>query len=262
MYKFDKLESYLHKAMRSEHPLLSKLAGEMAANLIHNHQDEDVADGHLEKDLADKQMEEEDKILDPVMPELSRPNPNDTSPFGSCPDKQQQAEQAAPLPQQQVKQATCLSLLMQKQASAYIKDSLIAGLPAEVVADIKKFIPVSKSTRVINYGMVVKELLPKADEHNLDQALSNVRKTFAGKSMKKEREEFFKKAKDKYILILNDKIIDGHHFLAKAKELGITNSLKVLDLTPVRFQEKPASLLTVLKQYGKRNNRRKNTLKA
>ena len=50
------------------------------------------------------------------------------------------------------------------------------------------------------------------------------------------RDAFFKKAKEKYILLVNDQIVDGHHFLAKAKYFNVTNSLNVLDLTPARFQ--------------------------
>ena len=41
---------------------------------------------------------------------------------------------------------------------------------------------------------------------------------------------------DKYILLLNDRIIDGHHHLAKAERGKITRSLPVLDLSPLRHQ--------------------------
>lgn len=48
--------------------------------------------------------------------------------------------------------------------------------------------------------------------------------------------EEVKKRKDKYILVLNDQIIDGYHHLAKAYVGKLTSSLPILDLSPLRFQ--------------------------
>ncbi|NBQ69477.1 MAG: hypothetical protein EBU46_11895 [Nitrosomonadaceae bacterium] len=85
--------------------------------------------------------------------------------------------------------------------------------------------------------MVVKELLPKVDRHNFDLAMAHIKKDWDGRDADKLKDEVYEQAKKKYILILNDSIIDGHHFLAKAKYAGLTSSLNVVDLTPVRFQQ-------------------------
>jgi hypothetical protein len=38
---------------------------------------------------------------------------------------------------------------------------------------------------------------------------------------------------DKYVLLMNDRVIDGHHFIAKAEKGKVSKSLPVLDLTSV-----------------------------
>jgi hypothetical protein len=50
---------------------------------------------------------------------------------------------------------------------------------------------------------------------------------------------------DKYVLLMNDRLIDGHHFLAKAEKGKVSKSLPVLDLTALRFQPLPATDLAV-----------------
>lgn len=180
----------------------------------------------------------EEKILDKVMPEIYEDSQAEASSFGKTED--QIIEHG----------------VQNKTASAYIKDVAIRDLPSDTIKDISKFID-SKSAKVILYGMCVSELLPRVDHYNFEQAEEHINESFKGKSESKLKDEFFKKSKNKYILILNEKIIDGHHFLAKAKRLNVTSSLNVLDLTPVRFQEKVGSdLLTKLKTIYACNHRR------
>ncbi len=44
---------------------------------------------------------------------------------------------------------------------------------------------------------------------------------------------------------MNDRVIDGHHFIAKAEKGKVSKSLPVLDLTALRFQPLPATDLPV-----------------
>jgi len=123
-----------------------------------------------------------------------------------------------------------------RAASAFIHDIRIADLPKEVQKDIEHFVQ-DKKGHVIQYGMVVPELVKKVDPENYKTAKGHV----ADKSDKELEKEIYEKSKNKYILLVNDRIVDGHHFLAKADKLGVTRTLKVLDLTPLRFQKKKAA---------------------
>lgn len=118
------------------------------------------------------------------------------------------------------------------QFSAFIEDMRLDALPKDVQRDVLRFVSAKAHHQFPHYGMVVKELLPKADPANLKTA----RKTTRGMKSAQAREFVEKKRDGKYILLLNDRIIDGHHFLAKAEHAGVTSSLNVLDLTPARFQ--------------------------
>jgi hypothetical protein len=123
-------------------------------------------------------------------------------------------------------------------ASAYIGDIKASDLPASARKDIEGILPdYAEDAMAIQYGMVVDELVAKADPHNWKQAMEHVEQGMKGKDFEKTKQEFFDK-KDKYILLINDRIADGHHYLARAKFLGITNSLKVLDLSPLRLSSK------------------------
>jgi hypothetical protein len=118
--------------------------------------------------------------------------------------------------------------------SAFVEDMRLDALPKAVQQDIKRFVDAKAHHQFPHYGMVVKELLPKADPQNLKTARAHVRKLPVaplGKIV-----NLATRRGDKYILVLNDRIIDGHHFLAKAERAGVTSSLNVLDLTPARFQ--------------------------
>lgn len=129
---------------------------------------------------------------------------------------------------------------MRVKMSAYIKDVRIADLPKEIHEDINRFIPKdSENAQVIHYGLTLKELLDRVDPHNFKSAQKFV-KAQLGEIDEPTRQKIYKelreKANNKYVLMVNDKVVDGHHFLAKAKHVGFTNSINVLDLTPARFQ--------------------------
>ncbi len=117
--------------------------------------------------------------------------------------------------------------------SAYIEDMTFGSLPKEVQKDVQRFVTAEKGTPVVHYGMTVKELLGKADPENLKAA----RKALGTLRASKAADEVINRTKDgsKYVLIMNDRIVDGHHFLAKAERGGVTSSLNVLDLTPARL---------------------------
>lgn len=136
--------------------------------------------------------------------------------------------------------------------SAYIEDVAVSDLPKDVRATVEQMVTVKKGAKVPQYGMTVKELVPKADPHNLRSARRNVKTT----GRKKCGEEVRRRAGEKYILLLNDRIIDGHHFLAKAERGQVTNSLMVLDLTTARFQMSSRIQATInLAEGGRRRSR-------
>lgn len=167
----------------------------------------------------------EDKLMLASMPEMAHDDPPSIKELGMVPRQ------------------TKLAKLQQmyKKASAYIKDVRVGDLPAKTQEDIQRFCPCAKDSKVAQYGMVVKELIHKADQNNYKSALANV--TARGDIAKMSHDKFNELQKAKYILLMNDSIIDGHHMLAKAKLFGWHNSLNVLDLTPLRFQQtKKASL--------------------
>lgn len=115
-------------------------------------------------------------------------------------------------------------------ASAFISDVRYKDLPSTTKQDVDQFLDCNSDHEFPQYGMVVEELIHKADPHNLKSALDHI--SGDPKKLAKEVND----RSDKYILMMNDRIIDGHHFLAKAKKGKVTRSLKVLDLTAHRFQ--------------------------
>ena len=128
-----------------------------------------------------------------------------------------------------------------KKASSFIGDVKVKNLPTDVQKEIARFIDVKPNTTVIRYGMVASELANKVDSHNMLQADEHTKNYIATK------EEALTKLKNKYILLINDKVVDGHHAIAKAKKHKITNALNVLDLTPARIN-KTATILEVLRR--------------
>lgn len=122
----------------------------------------------------------------------------------------------------------------QKSASAFAQDISFDSLPKDVREDVLRFAPNAKGKKIPQYGIVIKELIPKCDPVNLATA----RKTVKGESEKKIDNEFYAKVKgDKFVLLNNDRVVDGHHFIAKGERAGATCSVNALDLTPLRFQK-------------------------
>jgi len=114
--------------------------------------------------------------------------------------------------------------------SAFIQDIQYKDLPKKAKADVDQFFDCGVGHSFPVYGMTVEELLPKADPANLESARSHMKG-----SPKTSAKEVAENA-EKHILLVNDRIIDGHHFLAKAEHGKVTRSLRVIDLTPIRFQ--------------------------
>lgn len=115
--------------------------------------------------------------------------------------------------------------------SAFLGDAQVSELPQSVQATIAQFAASSPASKIIRYQMTVPELICKADQHNLETARDHVQKMGVAESANEVGER-----PDKFILVLNDRIIDGHHHLAKAERGKITRSLPVVDLTPLRYQ--------------------------
>ncbi len=126
-----------------------------------------------------------------------------------------------------------------RSLSAFYGDVRYGDLPADVQADIKRFVPdVRAACRIPQLGMVVSELISKADAHNLDNARTQARKLTQAEAASTVNGTM--EAGSKFALILNDRLVDGHHFVAKAEWGKVTAALPVLDLTSVRFQTRSA----------------------
>ena len=222
-----RLNPFLLNISSSRNQHLRKQANDVLSNMIANQSDEQVADPTVQAqgtDMANKvqNKDEVDQLIAPAFPELAKPE-NDDSSFG-------------------------------KTASAFITDLRISDLPKETQEDIDKFIPTegNKDALVIQYGMVFSELLNKVDQHNFKLAEEHLKKELAEKGKRVLSDRFQEKINTKYILLLNDNLIDGNHFLALTKLLNITCSLRVLDLTPVRFQQAKTTTLQKLQRKKSR----------
>lgn len=97
-------------------------------------------------------------------------------------------------------------------------------LPEETRLTVEKMVP---GARIRRFGMTAAELISKADPLNLDAA----RKRIRYQSCESCGEEVHAN-EEKHLLMVNDRLIDGHHFLAKAEKGKVTKSLPVLDLIP------------------------------
>jgi phage gp29-like protein len=122
------------------------------------------------------------------------------------------------------------------EASAHLDDVRLTDLPDDTVDTVRNFVQVTPRSRltVPRYSMTVGELIHKADPHNLESA----RRKLAEMEPEKAAEEVRGRQDVKHILLMNDRVIDGHHFIAKAERGGYSAGLKVLDLTAARFQAK------------------------
>jgi len=127
------------------------------------------------------------------------------------------------------------------QASAHLDDVRLTDLPDDTVDTVRSFVHVSPRSRltVPRYSMTVGELVHKADPHNLESA----RKKLADMEPTAAADEVRARQEVKHILLMNDRVIDGHHFIAKAERGGYSAGLKVLDLTAARFQAKAGQSL-------------------
>lgn len=118
--------------------------------------------------------------------------------------------------------------------SAYIGDILAGDLPQSTQNDIANILGTNGTTgklKLIKYGMVPSELEKMADAHNLESAqrhIKNMPNYACSQDVHGDQ--------DKHVLIQNNKVIDGHHFIAKALKGNVTKSLPVIDLSPARFQ--------------------------
>ena len=200
-----------------------------------DNQDDSVIAPELSQGLPNQKSKiqgVEDLMMHKALPELLHRNPEKPEMFGKLTTPTQTKVSVWT----QLKRASKTKIKL----AAYIKDVKVADLPIKLQDELQTFISKDvKNPTVIHYGMMVKELLDRADLHNLKAASEHVTAQY-GKLDKTDKEKakqrFFDQAKDKYIFLVNDTIVDGHHFLAKAKFFNVTNSLNVLDLTPARFQ--------------------------
>lgn len=108
--------------------------------------------------------------------------------------------------------------------SAFMGDVMLASLPADTQAEIERIAP---GSRLRKFGMTVSELLPKADPHNMDAARKRIRYCRNGACA----EEVYANS-EKHVLMMNDRVVDGHHYLAKAEKGRVTKSLPVIDIIP------------------------------
>lgn len=116
--------------------------------------------------------------------------------------------------------------------SAFMGDVFVADLPESVRAEIAKITGKDASGMLVTrYGMTADELARKADSHNLEAAQRNLRYCSNGSCSDEVHAN-----DEKMILLQNDRVLDGHHFLARALKGKVTKSLPVVDLSPIRFQ--------------------------
>lgn len=224
----NKLNPFIQNSLKSRNPKIKVAAESLADQLVSAQEAEEITQPTLHAQSSDKPLDTSEK--DPVdnmishfMTDLSQPEPN-SSEFG-------------------------------KVAGSFTTDIEIQKLPKSVQETVLRLVPTAnKRTKVVQYGMVVGEMVPKVDHHNFKAAQKNISDKLKKNGKRALADEFQSKVDSKYILILNDRIIDGHHHLAKAKALGISSSLKALDLTPARFQKTSQSLF-----YALQHNRRKST---
>lgn len=213
---FNTLTPFIEKSAESKNIKLRKLAETLNDSMLKAEEAEEIQEPMLHgqeanEPLNDRPKDEVDKVMESFLPDIKTIVPNGST-FG-------------------------------KSASSYTADVSISSLPKDTIEDIQRFIPSAKlKDKVIKYNMVVDELIPKVDHHNFDSAEKHIKNNIDKKGKRIVADEFHQQMEDKYILLLNDHIIDGHHFLSKAKELGISCGLNVLDLNPLRFQTKQASL--------------------
>lgn len=118
--------------------------------------------------------------------------------------------------------------------SAFMGDVTIGDLHPDTRKEIARILGTNGHTdelRAIKYGMAASELERMADPANLESARNHIRYCTNGSCADEVHAN-----EEKLILVNNGRVIDGHHYLAKALKGKVTKSLHVIDLTPVRFQ--------------------------
>lgn len=118
--------------------------------------------------------------------------------------------------------------------AAYMGDVSVGDLPPDTRKEIARILGTNghtNSLKAVKYGMVASELESMADPHNLDSARKNLRYCTNGSCADEVHAN-----EEKHILLNNGRVVDGHHYLAKALKGKVTKSLHVIDLTPTRFQ--------------------------
>ena len=216
---FSVLQPFLEKAAQSSDLRIKKASESLMDQMMGAQETEEVQQPTLQsqeksKPLNNKPKDQVDQTMGNWMPDIAKPDP-DASEFG-------------------------------KAASAYTNDIAISDLPKDTQKDIFKFVTdADKTHKVVQYGMTVSDLLPKVDKHNYDTAIKHIATELNTNGKKAIADKFQSKVGNKYILLLNDRIIDGHHFLSIADKLGISCSLRVLDLTPIRFEKSASSLFDI-----------------
>lgn len=118
--------------------------------------------------------------------------------------------------------------------AAYMGDVSVGDLPDDTRKEIARILGTNGHTdklRTVKYGMVASELERMADTDNLESAQKHLRYCTNGSCSDEVHAN-----EEKHVLINNGRIVDGHHYLAKALKGKVTKSLHVIDLTPTRFQ--------------------------
>jgi len=117
--------------------------------------------------------------------------------------------------------------------AAFMGDIEISSLPEDCQKFIKSIhVDADASAKVSKFGMVASELEKMSDPHNLESAKKNL-KYCSGESCAEEVHA----NSEKHVLVNNGRVIDGHHFIAKALKGKVSKSLPVIDLSPIRFQQ-------------------------
>jgi hypothetical protein len=252
----DQTRRYLRAALQRVPGFREKLAAhvEVAREAL------EAADG-LDQDTGIDTMpgqdgglpELEDALLQPLMPDLEEPDKPLPAKQGSSVLAQLAKLRArrpnrltltpaVPAGPPALKGLGQLAREMRKKA-AWIQDVRVSELPESVRHDLVRFLPADvPDPLVMHYGMTVNDLLPRVDPNNWKVARTRVRDELhrlSKPARSKEVGRLMRKVAEKYVFLVNDRIVDGHHFLARADELRVSSSLNVLDLTPVRFQIPP-----------------------
>lgn len=118
--------------------------------------------------------------------------------------------------------------------AAYMGDLTVSELPESTQADIAAILGTNGATgalKVIKYGMTVSELLKMADPDNLEAARKRLRYCTNGACADEVHANT-----EKHVIVQNQRVVDGHHHLARAEKGKVSKSLHVIDISPARFQ--------------------------